>query len=86
MVTRPKHPSKEIEQAIIYAEKIGWSYYVAGKSAHAWGKIYCPLKAREGCKMSIFSTPRNAWVHAKQIRRRVDKCLHQSLGDQNENL
>ena len=76
MLKRNKHPCKEIEKAIQYAENKGWRYRIAGNSAHAWGRLQCPLCTRDGCQMSIWSTPRNATNHAKQIRRYVDKCEH----------
>ena len=76
MIHRNRHPSKEIEQAILYAESKGWCYKKSGNSAHAWGILLCPLHITEGCKMSVWSTPRDSYVHAKQIRRRVDKCPH----------
>lgn len=73
---RPKHHNKEIEQAIRYAESKGWRYQATGHSAHAWGRILCPLATREGHAISIWSTPKNAQNHAKQIKRNVDDCDH----------
>lgn len=73
---RKKHPNKEIETAVRYAESQGWRHKEAGGSAHAWGRLLCPLESREGCSMSVWSTPRDPVTHAKQIRRRVDACLH----------
>lgn len=81
MIKRQKHPNKEIEKAIVYAEKRGWTYKHSGKSAHAWGKLLCPLHNREGHKMSIWSTPRNTYDHALQIKRLVDKCQHDVVED-----
>jgi len=52
-MVRPKHPNKEIEQAIRYAELKGWRYQSLGHSAHAWGRLLCPLASREGHAMSI---------------------------------
>lgn len=75
-MSRPKHPNKAIEAAIQYAEDNGWRYREAGGSSHAWGRLLCPEESREGCQMSIWSTPRNPENHAKQIRRRVDNCEH----------
>ena len=75
-MTRSKHPNKEIEEAIKYAEEHGWTYKSSGKSAHAWGRLLCPLHTREGHQMSIWSTPRNAYNHAAQITRKVDSCKH----------
>ncbi len=76
MAKRPKHPNKEIEEAVVYAEKNGWTYKHSGKSAHSWGKLLCPLHTREGHKMSIWSTPKNTFAHSQQIKRSVDKCQH----------
>jgi hypothetical protein len=50
---RKTHPNKEIEKAIVYAESKGWRYKKAGNSAHAWGRMLCTLRSREGCGMSI---------------------------------
>lgn len=82
ILLRPKHPNKDIELALKYAESKGWRYQQTGNSAHAWGKILCPLASREGHSMSIWSTPKSAENHAKQIKRNVDACEH--LGEQNE--
>lgn len=79
---RPKHPNKEIDHAIHYAESKGWRYQATGNSAHAWGRMLCPLATREGHAMSIWSTPKNMQNHAKQIKRNVDACEHS--GGQNE--
>lgn len=79
---RPKHPNKEIELAIKYAESKGWRYQPSGNSAHAWGRLLCPLAAREGHAMSVWSTPKSNEDHAKQIKRKVDACEHQ--GEENE--
>ena len=76
MAHRKKHTDKEIEAAIQYAEAKGWRYVKAGKSAHAWGRLLCPQQERDGCSMSVWSTPRNAYRHAKQIRSRVKACPH----------
>lgn len=75
---RKKHPKKEIEKSIQYAESKGWRVKAAGGSAHAWARLMCPLKNREGCTMSVWSTPRDPSVHAEQIKRRVDSCPHDS--------
>jgi hypothetical protein len=41
---RASHPKKEVEAALQYAEEAGWRVEVGG--SHAWGRIYCPFKAR----------------------------------------
>jgi hypothetical protein len=84
MIKRKIHPNKEIEKAIQYAESKGWRYKKAGGSAHAWGRLLCPLQNREGCGMSIWSTPRSPDTHAKQIRKRVDSCPHEEEEQKHE--
>jgi len=76
MDKRKQHPNKEIEAAIVYAEKHGWRHKKAGGSAHAWGRLYCPRMDREGCSMSIWSTPKSPEHYAKQIKRKVNNCPH----------
>jgi len=76
-MARKKHPDKELEEALQYAEKNGWLVEIGG--SHAWGKIYCPYNDKECrcgefCIASISSSPRNAGNHARQIKRLVDNC------------
>jgi hypothetical protein len=80
MIKRLKHPNKEIEKAILYAEQNGWVYKASGKSAHAWGRLICPLHTREGHQMSVWLTPRSTFNHARQIKKLVDKCYHHAMG------
>jgi hypothetical protein len=83
------HPNKDIAAALKYAAEHGWEIKQGG--AHAWGKIYCPYnepecRGGEFCIQSIWSTPKNAGNHAKQIRRVVDNCIEQKrLLDEREN-
>lgn len=74
---RKRHTDKDIEAAITYAELKGWR--IEMRSGHAWGRMYCPFndaqcRCGEFCVASIWSTPKSAGNHAKQIRRIVDKC------------
>jgi hypothetical protein len=74
---RARHPKKEVEQAVRYAEANGWHVVVGG--SHAWGRIYCPYnsvecRCGEFCITSIWSTPKNPGNHARQIERVVDNC------------
>ena len=71
-----KHPNKEIQAAIEYALGKNWRVDSSGKSSHAWGRLKCPKESRIGCIISIWSTPRVAENHARQIIRAVDKCEH----------
>lgn len=75
-MARTRHPKKEIEAAVAYAESKGWTLVSAGKSAHAWGILRCPANQRGGCSKSVYSTPRSAQNHADDIRRYVDRCTH----------
>jgi hypothetical protein len=76
MSQRKKHPSKEIEAAVQYAESRGWRYKRAGSSGHGWGRLLCPSQSREGCVMPIWSTPSDADNHVKQILSRINSCPH----------
>lgn len=76
MAKRSRHPHKDIESAVQYAESRGWEYQKPGSSSHVWGKLYCPLRTTEGHKMSIFSTPRNPTSYAKRVKKQIDKCNH----------
>jgi len=76
---RKKHPNKEIEEAVVYAEKHGWQIRAA--KGHAWGRMYCQhnsIDCRCGnfCITSIWSTPRNTINHARQVRKIVNHCKY----------
>lgn len=74
---RPSHPNKHIEAAVAYAELNGWRFVM--RAGHAWARLYCAFADREGCSVSVWSTPRNAENHAKALRRVVDRCPHRDL-------
>lgn len=80
-MSRPRHPKKEVEDAVEYAEAEGWTYR---KQGH-WGRLYCPHHDRDGCQLGVNGTPKNAGNHAKQIIRVVDRCPHKQgeTGDEN---
>ena len=78
---RAKHPKKDVEEAIRYAEGFGWRVEVGG--SHCWGRMYCPYndvdcRCGEFCIASIWSTPANPGNHAKQLKRVVDNCVRQA--------
>ena len=73
-MARLRHPNKEIEASVAYAKSVGWTLEMS--KGHAWGHLLCPLHSREGCIVSVWSTPRNAENHARGIRRAVDRCTH----------
>jgi hypothetical protein len=75
---RGTHSKKEVEDALAYAEASGWRVK-SGGNGHAWGKIYCPYndaecRCGEFCITSVWSTPKNAGNHARQLKRVVDNC------------
>lgn len=80
-MARPRHPKAEVEKAVQYAERLGWR--VVMSSGHAWGRMLCPHANRNGCMVSVWSTPKNEGNHARQLRRVVDRCHHPE-GDQQE--
>lgn len=57
MAARPKHPKKEVEDAVAYAEAQGWTWLKV--HGHAWGKLYCKHHDRDGCTEFVWSTPRS---------------------------
>lgn len=67
------HPNKAISQAIAYALEHGWHIVPSGKSAHAYCRLRCNFGHSEH-QMSVWSTPKNAENHAKQIIRKVNEC------------
>ncbi|MGH7200330.1 MAG: hypothetical protein ACREJB_06970 [Planctomycetaceae bacterium] len=75
-----KHPNKHIREAIRYAELHGWTFTKAGPRAHIYGTLYCLHGQRGGCTRRVYSTPRDADNHARQIRAIVDRCPHQGVG------
>ena len=68
---RRRHPKKEVEEALRYAEEAGWTVEPT-VPGHRWGVARCGL----GCSLSIWSTPSSAGDHGKDIRRAVRRCPH----------
>jgi hypothetical protein len=71
-MSRSRHPDKEVEEAVAYAEARGWSLR---KQGH-WGRLYCAKCDRDGCQIGVNGTPKNGGNHARQIIRAVDRCPH----------
>lgn len=78
-MSRPRHPKPEIEKAVQYAEGLGWKAELS--NGYAWGRLFCPQSTREGCIVSVWSTPRSPENHARQIRKVVDRCPHINAPD-----
>ena len=81
-MARSRHPDKEIEAAIAYAEQRGWR--VVPVSGHAWGRLYCAQADRDGCMVSVWSTPRSAGNHARDLIRAIDRCPHQDMKEEDD--
>ena len=73
-MARPSHPNKEIEAVVTAAEENGWTWHQI--KGHAWGQLYCAHHDRDGCRISVWSTPKNPENHARQISRSVNRCPH----------
>ena len=79
---RSPHPHKDIEAVIAYAEGKGWRLRKMGH----WGRLFCAHANRDGCQVGVNGTPRNPEVHARQIRRAVDRCPHGTEGGPDDTL
>jgi hypothetical protein len=79
---RPRHPKKEVEDAIQYAESKGWTLRKMGH----WGRLFCVHADRDGCQIGVNGTPRDADTHARQIKRAVDRCPHEGKEADDENV
>lgn len=73
---RPRHPDKNIEKVIAYAEQLGWRVEKSNGHAHCWGHLLCPLATRDGCTVFVYSTPRVPMNHARHIQKKIDSCPH----------
>lgn len=71
-LARSRHPNKEIEAAVQYAEGLGWRF--SKLAGHGWGELLCPLANRDGCRVFIYATPKNPEGAARACRRTVDRC------------
>jgi hypothetical protein len=81
-MSRRRHPDKTIEAALRDLEMLGWTVSESkGRSAHAWGFALCPRNAKDCrggvfCRMSIWSTPRDAAAHARRLRANAQGCVY----------
>jgi hypothetical protein len=81
-IVQKRHQKKDVEYLLAYARRNGFVTEEIHKG-HRWGQILCPVC---GPIMPIASTPRSPSGHAKDLRRRVDRCLAQhGRPDQPEN-
>ena len=64
LVARARHQRKEVEAALRFAEQEGCSVEVL-LVGHTWGQVVAP----NGQRLRVWSTPKNADVAARMIRR-----------------
>lgn len=81
-MARSRHPDKEIEEAVAYAEAKGWRVREMGH----WGRLLCPHANRDGCQVGVYRTPKNSGNHARQIIRAIDRCPHVTEEPDDEKL
>jgi hypothetical protein len=80
-LSRKRHPIKEIEAALRFAEAEGWVFRKAKSSSHAFGVMRCPHNTKECrcgiyCQFSVWSTPKSPEAHARKIRKVIHRCIH----------
>lgn len=83
-MARDRHSKKELEAVVEYAEQQGWDV-LPGKR-HAKFKLRCKHHDRDGCKVSVWSTPADVDDHARNVRRAIDRCPHKSQGGTGEKV
>lgn len=64
-MARPKHPLKEIEQSLSYAESQGWRIEIGG--GHAWAKFTAPTMTMSAAVASSVSQVFGALQEAQVV-------------------
>jgi hypothetical protein len=83
-MTRWSHPKKQIRDALDGADAAGFDVEDTSGHGHGWGYVMCTLDKQ---RMSVWSTPKNADNHAKQIRHFISRHSHpEEEGDPDEQL
>jgi hypothetical protein len=72
-MTRWSHPKKQIRDALDEADAADFDVQDTSSRGHGWGYIMCPADKQ---RMSVWSTPRDADVHAMQIRKFLIRHRH----------
>ena len=70
---RWSHCKQQVREALDDADKAGFDVVDTSTRGHSWGYILCRVC---GKRRSVWSTPKNADNHAKQIRRFIWKHHH----------
>jgi hypothetical protein len=72
MVSRGRHPQKEIAEALGRARGANLEV-VEIHRGHRWGEVRCESC---GASFDVWSTPRNPGTHAKQVDRFTARHTH----------
>ena len=83
-MARDRHPKKELEAVVEYAEEQGWE--VSAGKRHAKFRLRCPHHVRDGCQVSVWSTPADVDDHAKDVRRSINRYPHKNEGGEDEEV
>ena len=52
---RPRHPDRDVEAAVSYAEAHGWEFVRVG--SHVWGILRCPTRPGRASQVGVLDTP-----------------------------
>ena len=72
-MTKWSHSKKQVRAALDEADAAGFDVHDTSSHGHSWGYIQCTADKQ---RMSVWSTPRDADVHAKQIRQFLTRHSH----------
>jgi hypothetical protein len=72
-MTRWSHSKKQIRDALDEADAAGFDVEDTSDLGHSWGHTLCTVDKQ---RMQVWSTPKNADNHAKQIRRFISRHSH----------
>ena len=81
LMARPKHPNKDIEKALQYAEAKGWrfpSLKAMLRTLGAGSIVRCNRNWAAECRLGLHQGTPN---HVKQIKRIVNCCEHYAEND-----
>jgi hypothetical protein len=71
---RAKHPKKDVEQGLRLAEENRWLVRPTA-SGHRWGELTCGHPGPDQCRVSIWSTPKNAGTTRTVCAERCETIL-----------
>jgi hypothetical protein len=72
-VSKWSHSRNQVRKALDEANKAGFDVEDTSRHGHSWGYVRC---RKCGQKFSVWSTPRSADNHAKQIRHFITRHSH----------